>query len=145
MQETVLTTLQIVLWAIHRILPYARDLRKHSDHAIERMVALLREFGLAVPLLVRSSGELIDGHLRLNAAKKLNLKEVPVIICDDWSPQQVKAFRLAVNKSASWAEFDLEMVALEMTELQAAEFDLSLISMFWLKGARLAQPKPEGD
>jgi len=125
-QQTIVNTLQIVLWAIHRILPYARDLREHSDRAVERMIALLREFGLAVPLLVRSSGELIDGHLRLKAAKKLNLKEVPVIICDGWTSDQVKAFRLAVNRSADWATFDMGLVALEMTELQAAEFDLSL-------------------
>src|SRR5207249_2058890 len=71
-------------------------------------------------------GEIVDGHLRVNAAKRLGMTEVPVIVCDQWSEAQIKAFRLAVNRSASWAAFDLELVALEIRELKALDFDLSL-------------------
>ena len=85
-------------WPIERLIPYARNPRK-NDHAVDRMAASIQEFGFKVPVLARSSGEVIDGHLRLKAAQKLGITEVPVILCDDWSEAQVRAFRLLVNRS----------------------------------------------
>src|ERR1700692_4411755 len=96
---------EIQIWPIARCLPYARTLRRNDD-AVDRMVAAFKEFRLMLPLLVRSEGKLIDGHPRLKAARKLQLTEVPVILCDDWTPAQVKAFRLLVNRSATWAQWD---------------------------------------
>jgi ParB-like chromosome segregation protein Spo0J len=93
--------LQIEYWPVSKLVPYQRTIRK-NDHAVDRMVAMIREFGLKLPLLIRGEGELVDGHLQLKAARKLNLTEVPVIRCDEWTDTQVKAFRLAVNRSASW-------------------------------------------
>jgi hypothetical protein len=90
------------------------------------MVASIQEFGFKIPILARSSGEVIDGHLRLKAAQNLNLTEIPVIVCDDWTEAQVKAFRLLVNRSVTWASFDEELLALELQDIQAADFDLSL-------------------
>ena len=90
------------------------------------MVASIREFGFRVPLLIRSNGDIVDGHLRLKAAQKLGMTELPVILCDDWSDAQVKAFRLLVNRSVTWAEWDEELVALELEELKELDFDLSL-------------------
>ena len=75
------------------------------------MVAAFKEFRLMLPLLVRSNGEIVDGHLRLKPARKLQLTEVPVILCDDWTPAQVKAFRLLVNRSATWAQWHWKGVA----------------------------------
>jgi DNA modification methylase len=117
--------LTIERWETSRLIPYARRLRK-NDKAVDRMVAAIREFGFKVPLLIRGTGEIIDGHLRLKAARKLGMTEVPVILCDEWSEAQVKAFRLQVQRSATWAEFDLELVAIEMQELKALDFDLDL-------------------
>ena len=88
--------------------------------------ASIKEFGFKVPILARSGGEVVDGHLRLKAAQKLKMTEVPVVLCDEWTEAQVKAFRLMVNRSASWAEWDGELVALEMEDLQTLEFDLEL-------------------
>jgi len=68
----------------------------------------------------------VDGHLRIKAARKLRITEVPVILCDEWSPAQVKAFRLMVNRSVTWASWDDELLALELQELNEADFDLSL-------------------
>lgn len=62
--------------------PYAGNPRK-NDHAVDQMVAAITEFGFEIPVLVRLDGELIDGHLRLKAARKLGLDELPVILCDD--------------------------------------------------------------
>jgi ParB-like chromosome segregation protein Spo0J len=91
------------------------------------MCSSIREFGFKIPVLARSSGEVVDGHLRLKAARKLGIVEVPVILCDEWTEAQVKAFRLLVNRSATWADFDEELLALELQDLQAADFDLEAV------------------
>jgi hypothetical protein len=67
-----------------------------GDAVVDRMCASLREFGFKIPVLARSDGEVVDGHLRLKAARQLGITQVPVILCDEWSPAQVKAFRLRV-------------------------------------------------
>ena len=117
--------LQIQLWPIDRLVFYVRNPRR-NDAAVDRMCASIGEFGFKIPCLVRSDGELVDGELRLKAARKLGLTEVPVILCDEWTPTQVKAFRLLVNRSATWAEWDEELLALELQELNEAGFDPSL-------------------
>ena len=81
------------------------------------MCGSIREFGLKIPVLARSDGEVVDGHLRLKAARKLGITEVPVILCDEWSPAQVKAFRLMVNRSVTWAAWDEELLALELQDM----------------------------
>lgn len=90
------------------------------------MCASIREFGFKIPVLARSNGEVVDGHLRLKGAKKLGMAEVPVILCDEWTPAQVKASRLMVNRSVAWAEWDEELLALELLDLNGLDFDLSL-------------------
>lgn len=114
--------------AIANLIPYARNPRK-NDRAISRMVASIREFGLKIPLLVFRRGEeieIVDGHLRFKAYRKLGMTTVPVIFCDEWSEAQVKAFRLLVNRSATWATWDEDLLTLELRDLDALEYDLSL-------------------
>ncbi len=117
--------IEVRVWPIDRLSPYARNPRK-NDHAVDRMCASIREFGFKVPCLVRSDGEVVDGHLRLKAALKLGISEIPVILCDEWTPAQVKAFRLMVNRSVGWAEWDEELLALEIEEIRNLNFDLEL-------------------
>jgi ParB-like chromosome segregation protein Spo0J len=112
-------------WSVDPLVPYARNPRK-NDAAVERMTASIREFGFKIPVLARSDGEVVDGHLRLKAAKKLGIREVPVILCDEWTAAQVKAFRLMVNRSVGWAEWDDELLSLELAELKDLDFDLDL-------------------
>jgi DNA modification methylase len=116
---------QIEVWQVSRLVFYAGNPRK-NDAAVDRMVASIREFGFKIPVLARSGGEVVDGHLRLKAAKKLGITEVPVILCDEWTEAQVKAFRLMVNRSVGWAEWDEELLAQELTDLKGLDFDLSL-------------------
>src|SRR5712691_8602152 len=117
--------LRLETWPLVRLVPYARNPRK-NDHAVDRMAASIREFGFRVPVLARSSGDVIDGHLRLKAAQKLNMREVPVILCDDWTDAQVKAFRLLANRSVSWAEWNEDLLRLEFEDLKGLDFNLSL-------------------
>jgi DNA modification methylase len=112
-------------WPIDRLVFYARNPRK-NDAAVDRMCSSIREFGFKIPVLARGDGEVIDGHLRLKAARKLGITEVPVILCDEWTPAQVRAFRLMVNRSVTWAAWDEELLALELQELKESDFDLDL-------------------
>jgi len=118
-------SMKIQIWPISKFVLYARNPRK-NDVAIDRMCGSIREFGFKIPCLVRSGGEVIDGHLRLKAARRLGLKDIPVILCDEWTPAQVKAFRLMVNRSATWADWDDELLTLELQDLQASNLDLAL-------------------
>jgi DNA modification methylase len=116
---------RIELWPTTRLLPYIRNPRK-NDHAIEQMAAAIREFGFRIPIVARSSGEVVDGHLRLKAAYKLGLESVPVVLADELTDAQIKAFRILANRSATWAEWDEELLGLELAELQECGFDLDL-------------------
>ena len=106
------TAQQIEIWKIDRLVFYAKNPRK-NDAAVDRMCSSIREFGFKIPCLVRSNGEVVDGHLRLKAARKLGITEIPVILCDEWTPAQVKAFRIMVNRSVAWADWDEELLSLE--------------------------------
>ena len=120
---TTAAPLEIQIWHIDRLVLYARNPRK-NDAVVDRMCSSIREFGFKIPVLARSDDEGVDGHLRIKAARKLRMTEVPVILCDEWSAAQVKAFRLIVNRSVTWASWDDELLALELQELNEADFDI---------------------
>lgn len=117
--------LQIETWPIDRLIPYARNPRK-NDAQVDRMCGVIKEFGFRIPVVAKSDGSVVDGHLRLKAALKLGMTDVPVALADELTDAQVKAFRLLANKSANWAEWDNDLLALEFGELQDMDFDLSL-------------------
>jgi len=100
-------SMQIQVWSMNRLIPYSRNPRK-NDAAVDQMAGSIKEFGFKIPVLALSNGEVVDGHLRLKAARQLGITEVPVILCDEWTPVQVKAFRLLVNRSVTWAAWDDE-------------------------------------
>jgi len=118
-------SMQIKIWSIDRFVFYVRNPRK-NDAAVDNMCASIREFGFKCPILALSNGEVIDGHLRLKAARRLNITDVPVILCDEWTPSQVKAFRIMVNRSATWADWDDELLKLELLDIKASDVDLAL-------------------
>ena len=119
------STLTLEHWPIDRLIDYARNPRK-NDHVVDQMAAAIVEFGFRFPVCAKSNGELVDGHLRLKAARKLGLTTIPVVLADDLTPAQIKAFRLLANRSATWAEWDDELLGLELAELQDTGFDLEL-------------------
>lgn len=113
-------------WPIDNLIEYARNPRK-NDHAVDKVAAAIREFGFRVPIVAKSDGTVVDGHLRLKAAKKLKLKEIPVILADDLTDAQIKAFRISVNKVAELADWDDDLLKLELQELDDDGFNLELI------------------
>ena len=115
---------QVVIWPVERLRIYDRAL-KDQDKALPKMQDALRQWGFRVPLLVTADGEVIDGALRLQAARDLGMLEVPVIVQDDLTATQVRTFRLLVNRSATWAEWNDDALRMEMAELRQELDDLS--------------------
>ncbi len=97
--------------------PYKNNPRK-NDHAVDAVAASIQEFGFKVPIVIGKDFEIIAGHTRLKAAIKLGLKEVPCVIADDLTPEQIKAFRLADNKTAELSERDFDLLELELNDIQ---------------------------
>ena len=116
---------QLESWPTDSLIEYARNAR-NNDHAVDRVAAAIREFGFRVPILAKSDKTIVDGHLRLKAAKKLGLEKVPVLLCDDMTDVQVRAFRLSVNKVSEFADWDSEMLRVELDELGKDGFDIEL-------------------
>ena len=117
--------LTIETWPIERLIPYARNPRK-NDAVVDQMVAAIKEFGFRIPIMATSDGTIIDGHLRLKAAQRLGLTELPVTLADDMTEAQIKAFRLLANRSVAWAQWDNELLSLELKDLQELGYDLGL-------------------
>lgn len=115
--------LQIEQWPIGKLVEYANNPRE-NDSAVEKMAATLKEFGFKVPIVATSNGEVVDGHLRLKAARSLGLKTVPVVLADDLTEAQIKAFRLNVNSSTQWASWAPAKLELELSQLRAMDYDL---------------------
>ena len=118
--------MQIVNMKITDVRPYEKNPR-FNDDAVEAVANSIREFGWRAPIVVDKDMVIICGHTRLKAAKKLGLEEVPVHIASDLSPEQIQAYRIADNKTGEIAEWNYELLPLELRELQESEFDLSLL------------------
>ena len=137
---------KIEQWEIDRLIPYARNPRK-NDHAVDKIASAIREFGFKVPIIAKSNGDVVDGHLRLKAAQKLGMDTVPVVIADDLTDAQVKAFRISVNRMAEFAEWDDELLRVEFAELEEMDFDIELtgfddieLGNMFLDGEDLTEP-----
>src|SRR5713226_10457661 len=115
------------LWPIDRLIPFARNPRTHSDAQIAQIAASIREFGFNNPILVDTNAGIIAGHGRVLAARKLQLKEVPVIVLDHLTEAQKRAYILADNQLALNAGWDEELLRLELAALQDEDFNLNLI------------------
>lgn len=107
---------------IKSIRPYEKNPRR-NDEAVDAVAASIREFGWQQPIVVDKDGVIIAGHTRYKAAKKLKCDTVPVVVADNLTEDQVKAYRLADNKTGELAEWDTALLGEELAEL--ADFDMS--------------------
>ena len=112
--------------SVDKLIPYARNSRTHSDEQVAQIAASIKEWGFTTPILIEPDGGIIAGHGRVMAAQRLGLDEVPVIIAEDWTDAQKRAYVVADNKLALNAGWDLEMLRIELDELKALNFDVEL-------------------
>jgi DNA modification methylase len=132
--------LRIEYWPVSRLRPYEKNPRR-NDAVVPKMVEVLREFGFRIPILAKSDGAVIDGHLRLKAALQMGWETVPVTPADDMTPEQIRAFRIMVNQSATWAEWDEELLIAEIRALQAESFDIRFTGFDMAELEKLLPPE----
>lgn len=117
--------MEVEQWPLERVIPYARNPRRNAG-AVAKVAASLKEFGWRQPIVVDGEGVVVVGHTRLEAARTLGFSEVPVHVAAGLSEAQVKAYRLADNRTGEEAEWDPELLALEIGDLRDAGLDLAL-------------------
>ena len=112
---------------VDALIPYARNARTHSDEQVAQLAASINEWGWTTPVLVDEDGEIIAGHGRVMAARKLGIEEVPTMTATGWTTAQKQAYVLADNQLPQNAGWDMDLLSVEMKDLDAEGFDLSLI------------------
>src|SRR5271169_5157379 len=118
--------MHVELRPISSIRPYENNPRL-NDAAVDAVAASLKEFGWRQPIVVDGDGVIIVGHTRYKAAKKLGLKQAPIHVALDLTPARAKAYRIADNATAAIAEWDKELLPIELGALEALDFDLKLL------------------
>ncbi len=136
--------LKIEYMNIDDLIPYINNPRV-NDHAVAKVASSIKNFGFKVPVLIDNKNEIIAGHVRIKAAKRLGMKEVPTIRVEDLSPMQVRAFRVADNKTAEIADWDFELLELELEGLddEFTGFDLGEIEGLFAEPEKDDEEKPE--
>lgn len=117
--------MKLIELSIDEIIPYENNPRK-NDNAVDKVAESIKEFGFKVPIIIDKENIIIAGHTRYKAAKKLEIKKVPVIMAEDLTGEQVKAFRIMDNKSSEFATWDYESLLLEMESLKIEDYNLEL-------------------
>lgn len=107
---------------ISELVPYEYNARK-NDEAVGAVASSIKQFGFKVPIVVDRQGVIIAGHTRLRAAKLLDLQTVPVIVADDLTEEQVRAFRLADNKVAEFSSWDYDKLDRELSQIFDIDMD----------------------
>lgn len=117
--------MEVQLWDIDKPVPYINNARKISQEAVDKVAASIKEFGWQQPIVVDKTNTIIVGHTRLKAARKLGLKDVPVQVAN-LNEHQVKAYRLADNRTGEYTDWDEELLSIELKELLDQDVDLDL-------------------
>ena len=117
--------MKIQLFPIEELKTYENNPRRISTEAIKALSNSIKEFGFKVPVIIDKDNVIVAGHARVLAAKELGLKDIPCIVADDLTPEQIKAFRLADNKTSELTCWDFERLDIELEELSALNFDMS--------------------
>ena len=131
----------IELRSIEAIRPYENNPRINDD-AVDAVAASLKEFGFRQPIVVDADGVIVCGHTRYKAAQQLGLAKVPVHVAKDLTPEQVKAYRIADNKTSDLSDWDYDILPIELSELQDAGFDLGLLAFDETELTKLLNTEP---
>ena len=108
--------MNIIKMKVEELIPYINNPR-NNENAVDKVASSITEFGFKNPIVIDKNNIVINGHTRLLASKKLGLKEVPCIVADDLTEEQIKAFRLADNKVSEYAEWNFELLSEEMSDI----------------------------
>ena len=108
--------MKIINLPIEDLIPYENNPR-HNESAVDAVAESIRQFGFLVPIVIDSNNVIAAGHTRLLAAQKLDMKEVPCVKAEDLNEEQIRAFRLADNKTGELATWDFEKLDLELQEI----------------------------
>lgn len=127
--------------SIEKLIPYANNAKIHGDDQITRIASSIREFGFLNPVIIDRDFNIIAGHGRVLASKKLGLTEIPCLFVEGLTEAQRKAYILADNKLGELAEWDMELVNLELEALEDMDFDISLTGFEMPED----EEEPEGD
>lgn len=116
----------ITLRPITELVPFARNSRIHTPAQVSQLAASIVEFGWTIPVLIDERGNLIAGHGRILAAHQLGITDIPCLTATGWSEAKRRAYVIADNRLTDISTFDPEMLALELQDLRALDYDLSL-------------------
>jgi len=130
--------------SVESLIPYARNARTHSDEQVAQIAASIKEWGWTTPVLVDDTGQIIAGHGRVMAARKLGIEEIPVMVASGWTEAQRRAYVLADNQLAANAGWDMDLLKVELGDLGEAGFDLDLIGFSGDMLAELLEEQTEG-
>lgn len=112
-------------WPVSKLQPDKRNARTHSAEQVGQLVEAIKQWGWTTPILAQPDGTIIAGHGRYAAALQLGLKAVPVMVAENWSAAQTRAYILADNQLALNAGWDSELLKIELQDLDTAGFDLA--------------------
>jgi ParB-like chromosome segregation protein Spo0J len=134
------------LISVDSLIPYARNSRTHSDEQVSQIAASIKEFGFLNPVIIDGENGIIAGHGRVMAAKKLGIKQIPYVDASHLSEAQRRAYVIADNKLALNAEWDFDILKIELDDLEQMDFDLSILGFddeetFKILGDGLDEPK----
>jgi DNA modification methylase len=132
---------KIEKWNIDKLIPYAKNSRTHSEAQVAQIASSMKEWGWTNPILVDEVGQIIAGHGRVLAARKLGVKEIPVMIAEGWSDTKKKAYVIADNKLALNAGWDADLLRLEIEELKEVDFDINLLGFSDEELADMKEPE----
>lgn len=130
-------SLQVEYVSLDSVFPYENNAKIHTDEQIDEIANSIKEFGMIDPIGVWKNNEIIEGHGRLLACKKLGIKEVPIIRLDELTDEQRKAYALAHNKLTMNTDFDFSILNEELASLE--DIDMSL---FGFEKMEIEEPKP---
>lgn len=133
---------QVEMWQVADLVPYAKNARQHPPEQIDQIAASMERFGFTIPMLVAEDGTIIAGHGRLMAAAQLGLAEVPVMVARGWSEEDRRLYTLADNRLAEIAEWDPEMLRIEIGELRE-DFGIEDMSLIGFSAEDLAEILPD--
>ena len=117
--------MKIELFPIDELKAYDNNPRHIPEEAVKAVANSIREFGFKVPVIIDKDKVIVAGHARILAAHELGLQKIPCIVADDLTPEQIKAFRLADNKTCELSGWDLDRLGIELEELAAIDIDMS--------------------